>query len=346
MGQFIRTVTGILLAAALLLVVPLVTGHIPLDVGLWLLGLLSSTIGAIHVGFRIRNRRATLTAALLTVFFGLGLLQSIFGLDLLSLSFDGIPGLPAVPFPVIVSPAFLPDWWIAAIFIPAAAIVLLDLGGLFGRRTNVASSQGDNRRYTPLRVGTALTVLGFWGVLLATGITFLQKALVFAPIFEEMLKFGVALLFGLLADIHGRPAFLAIAVAAGSAFGVIEHFYTYPSEGDLQYLVRVVFHGTTCAASMLIALRLATMSTTSSVTGMAPLGSVVAHGANNTLMIPVTLIKATYGLSLGPTVSILLLVPLLIVALFVPKPHLVAVHRTAAGFLGLPTSDTSRPYPD
>jgi hypothetical protein len=101
---------------------------------------------------------------------------------------------------------------------------------------------------SPVYFGAVCAFFGLWAVLLV-GIG-LQRVMVIAPVFEELLKFGVALLVG--SSLFGRSlvARVGVAIVVGSLFGIIEHATTYPLEADGVYLLRTVFHAATTVLSV------------------------------------------------------------------------------------------------
>lgn len=144
--------------------------------------------------------------------------------------------------------SFLPEWWIGPVLLGAGILALL--GVLWNRDTNPYPRPTEIRdiAQSPVYFGLACTVFGLWAVLFV-GIG-IQRVIVIAPIFEEALKFGVALVIG--ATLFGRSTGgrVAAAAVAGLSFGVIEHATTYPTEPDTIYLFRSLFHMTTAILSV------------------------------------------------------------------------------------------------
>ncbi|MHB8605398.1 MAG: hypothetical protein ACYDCK_09095 [Thermoplasmatota archaeon] len=102
---------------------------------------------------------------------------------------------------------------------------------------------------TPLRFAGALALVGLASILFAT-VGFVQRLIIVAPIFEEFLKFGVALALVELVAVRA-PAFrVIVALAPGIAFGVIEHNLTYADENTLHFASRVLFHSGSAALAM------------------------------------------------------------------------------------------------
>ncbi len=116
----------------------------------------------------------------------------------------------------------------------------------------------------PWRFAAVMFGMGFAAVFVRQAPIHLQIILG-APIFEEMVKFGLALLIGLSLSWllrgarmdgwdHWAWGFLRvpIALAVGAGFGVLEHVTTYPSEPDSSYYWRIAFHAISTGASMVV----------------------------------------------------------------------------------------------
>jgi hypothetical protein len=108
---------------------------------------------------------------------------------------------------------------------------------------------------SPLRLAGVFAVLGFFAVFVHQASLELQ-IVVGAPVFEELVKFGLALLavgaiprggrlFPLVALLR-----VAVALAVGAGFGWLEHFVTYAEEPTEVFVGRVLFHGGSTALSM------------------------------------------------------------------------------------------------
>ena len=119
---------------------------------------------------------------------------------------------------------------------------------------------GDARRppaETPLIVRAAVRPLAFGGFLFLLGWLgiFAQRSavrqiVVGAPVFEEMAKFGLALVVVSLLGTRHLVARLPVAWLSGLSFGVFEHFLTYSAEPGYELAVRAAFHAGTCGLSM------------------------------------------------------------------------------------------------
>lgn len=103
---------------------------------------------------------------------------------------------------------------------------------------------------TPLRFATLLFLAGWTGILFQAG--FFQQVVFGAPVFEELAKFGPALLVSTLLRTRSNWVRLPLAWLSGGAFGVMEHYVTYPAEELWVYVERVVFHGGATGLSMLV----------------------------------------------------------------------------------------------
>ncbi|MEA3143909.1 MAG: hypothetical protein QOG31_1233 [Thermoplasmata archaeon] len=117
----------------------------------------------------------------------------------------------------------------------------------------------------PLLWRNAASLSRFAAVLVGLGLfsVFVQQAdlltqLVFgAPVFEEFVKFGLALLaVAWLPRPSGVAALpvlalrMLVAWAVGAGFGILEHALSYSSESVGLSVVRMVFHGTAAGLSM------------------------------------------------------------------------------------------------
>lgn len=101
----------------------------------------------------------------------------------------------------------------------------------------------------PMRLGRILAGVGFLGSLVfAAG--FLHQVVIGAPVFEEMLKFGLALMLVAWWRIGAPAPRLVLAMFPGAAFGVLEHYVTYADEPLSYFADRVLFHSGATALSM------------------------------------------------------------------------------------------------
>jgi hypothetical protein len=109
---------------------------------------------------------------------------------------------------------------------------------------------------TPLHFASVLVGLGFFSVFVDQA-SLLTQLVLGAPVFEEFVKFGLALLLVAWlprpAGVAGAPAVavrMAAAWACGAGFGWLEHTVSYGSEGPGLLMVRMVFHGAAAGLSM------------------------------------------------------------------------------------------------
>ncbi|HUR24490.1 MAG TPA: hypothetical protein VM327_00555 [Candidatus Thermoplasmatota archaeon] len=108
---------------------------------------------------------------------------------------------------------------------------------------------------SPLLLGGVFAVLGSFAVFVQQASIELQ-IVIGAPVFEELVKVGLALLLVGAVPRGGRlfplVALLRIGVAwsVGAGFGWLEHVVTYAGEPQEIFLGRVLFHGGSTALSM------------------------------------------------------------------------------------------------
>lgn len=148
----------------------------------------------------------------------------------------------------IQSSSFLPEWWVVAILVPAG--VLLILGSVVPRHLAPYPKPSGLRAIaiSPVYFGSVCAFLGLWAVLFV-GIS-IQRVVVVAPIFEELLKFGIALVVGSALFDRSLLARIGVAAVVGTLFGLVEHATTYPAESDALYLFRTLFHTMTTVLSV------------------------------------------------------------------------------------------------
>lgn len=116
---------------------------------------------------------------------------------------------------------------------------------------------------------------------------FLFQLVLGAPIFEELLKFGIALL--LAYPLRFRLLRVPVALAVGAGFGWLEHALTYAAEGDRSFMWRVLFHALSTGLSMAVWQGLERMGDVRVRWG-APLGAIFLHYVNNAMAIPLALL--------------------------------------------------------
>jgi len=103
---------------------------------------------------------------------------------------------------------------------------------------------------TPLRYATILFLAGWTGILFQAG--FFQQVVFGAPVFEELAKFGPALILVTLLGVRSNWVRLPLAWLSGAAFGVMEHSVTYAQEPIWVFVERVLFHAGATGLSMLV----------------------------------------------------------------------------------------------
>ncbi len=145
----------------------------------------------------------------------------------------------------------------------------------------------------PFALGGILFGLGFFTVFVDQA-PFLVQVVLGAPIFEEFVKFGLALLLGLLfiALMGGLATrerwrhrawllvMLPAALAIGAGFGILEHAVSYSEEDTFGEFWRIGFHATSTGLSMVTLYAVASWRDPR-VRWFAPLPSIIIHYANN-----------------------------------------------------------------
>ena len=231
----------------------------------------------------------------------------------------------------------LPRWWLAA-FLAAAAIVLgYDLLTVRDRPSYSVPRQWETLPQSPPFFGAAMAFLGLWGVLFV-GLTTVHRIVIVAPIFEEFLKFGLALLGASLCFRRSLRARYAMAVLVGVSFGAIEHAMTYPHEPDAALLFRVCFHSVT--TGLTISLYTAfERAKRAKLVWFSPLLSILLHSVYNTFVVITSLLVVVdrEGIVLGLQLSfgtVVSFVALLATIHTVRRhPLLLRFHEWAAAFI-------------
>ncbi len=169
----------------------------------------------------------------------------------------------------------------------------LDAGGFFQRDDPVSMAHFLHRvAAQPWKFAAVVFGFGFFAVFIRQSNIFFQIILG-APIFEEMVKFGLAMLIStaliwLLGGARLRswesPWWLAIrlpaALAVGAGFGFMEHYTTYASESDWSFFWRVMFHSLATGTSM-IAFQAVLPSADLRVRWLAMVPAIFLHYVNN-----------------------------------------------------------------
>lgn len=112
-----------------------------------------------------------------------------------------------------------------------------------------------------------------------------------APIFEEMFKFGLALL--LVFWIPWGAIRIPMALAIGGGFGVLEHYVTYVEEPNFSYFWRVAFHSLSTGTSMIFYQLMQSRDRLTWPVALAP--SVIIHYVNNTGAVIILLTAPDWG---------------------------------------------------
>lgn len=185
----------------------------------------------------------------------------------------------------IVDPSFdtfLPEWWLAPILVFGAFCVFFGAVTRWGDGPYPLPRGIITIPRSPPIFGAFSTFLGLWAVLFV-GFD-LQRVIIIAPIFEELLKFGLALLIG--STLFGRSFLARVGVAAvvGALFGLTEHAVSYATEPDGVYLFRTIFHGITTMLSVGLYTRFE-QHNHEELLWYAPLLAIVFHFLHNTFVV-------------------------------------------------------------
>lgn len=159
-----------------------------------------------------------------------------------------IKNLIYTDIPRDLSSAALPEWWSGIILVIALIFLLV---GNIRTQSNQYYRKIEHIRLIHLCApvfGFSCALIGLWAVLFV-GFS-IQRIVVIAPLFEELLKFGVALLVGSTLFNRSLAARIGVAIVVGTLFGLIEHSTTYPTEPDYSYVFRTLFHLSTTVLSV------------------------------------------------------------------------------------------------
>lgn len=225
---------------------------------------------------------------------------------------------------------FLPEWWLVPILVFGGSLVLVGALTRWGDGTYPTPRQIIKLPLSPIFFGLFTTFLGLWAVLFV-GIG-LQRAIIIAPIFEEFLKFGIALIIG--SAMFGRSlwARVGIALVVGMLFGLTEHAVSYASEPDTVYVFRTIFHSTSTMLSVGLYTRLE-QSGSVSLLWYAPIVPIIFHFLYNLFVVASTMIlliifdqelvvlPIAYG-----SIAIVIMLALLILSIF-RLSWVIALHK-------------------
>jgi len=225
---------------------------------------------------------------------------------------------------------FLPVWWPAVLLVPAGVLALL--GSVNTRDFSPYPKPTAIRELarSPVYFGAVCAFFGLWAVLFV-GIA-IQRIVVIAPVFEELLKFGVALMVGSALFGRSMAARIGIAVVVGAVFGLVEHATTYPTEADTVYLFRTLFHTMMTVLSVSAYTAFESRGETA-LSWIAPAYSTLFHFFYNTFVVLWAVISVTVygGQTLGAplfyeSVVLLLATVLVLFAVFYRR-GLIALYR-------------------
>lgn len=228
----------------------------------------------------------------------------------------GIAGIPS-------------EWWLAVLLASAGVLTVIGSIEMDEPTPYPKPSELSEIATSPAYFGAVCIFFGLWAVLFV-GIG-IQRVLIIAPVFEELLKFGVALLVGSVLFGRSLVARVGVAVVVGSLFGVVEHATTYPMETDATYLFRTGFHGMTTVLSVSVYTAFEHREETA-LRWIAPVYPVLLHFFNNTFAVLSTVIAVFVPGAANPTVSliygfaVILLTAIVLLLSFVSRSTLVAIH--------------------
>jgi len=200
--------------------------------------------------------------------------------------------------------SFLPSWWMVTLLTGIFLVIIYDVYNYSPVNHSYSRiSFWEDLPRMPILLGVISAVLGLWGMLFIIAGE-VQRIVVVAPIFEELLKFGLAIFLG--TALFGRRLLSRVAIGflIGVLFGVSEHFLTYSAEPDTVYLFRVFFHGMTASLSVAIFVKFEQYDFYH-LMWTAPLLSIGFHFMHNAFAV------ATSILFHGTAVEFLLIIPIL-----------------------------------
>lgn len=138
----------------------------------------------------------------------------------------------------------------------------------------------------PFKMAGIMAGAGFLAVFVNQA-PFLFQLVLGAPIFEELLKFGIALLIAY--PLRFRLLRIPVALAVGAGFGWLEHTITYPGESQGSFYWRIAFHALSPGLAMAVYQGLEPMGDVR-VRWAAPVMPIFIHYVNNALAIPLALL--------------------------------------------------------
>lgn len=224
----------------------------------------------------------------------------------------------------------LPEWWTALFLTPAALLVLIGSIRISDYSAYPKPPSIRSLSSSPVYFGLVSSIFGLWAVLFV-GIS-IQRIIIIAPLFEELLKFGIALLLGSTLFGRSQTARIGIALVIGAMFGIIEHSTTYPMETDTLYLFRTAFH----AMMTILSIKMYTLFESEksiSLQWIAPVYPVMLHFFFNTFNVLIAVISVSVFGSVNSIVpiiygsAILILAAVLLVFSSVYPKAILAIHK-------------------
>lgn len=223
----------------------------------------------------------------------------------------------------------LPEWWITLILSVAGGLILSGLVTSWDFSPYPKPSRMREIPASPPYFGLVCSIFGIWAVMFV-GFS-VQRIIIIAPFFEELLKFGVALLISSVLFGRSRFSRIGTAIVVGSLFGFIEHGTTYSSEPSVSFLFRTLFHMTTTVLSVSVYSAFERHGEPT-FQSLAPVYSILIHFYYNTFVVMSSIILAvgfetSYRMpSLLYGSGVILLVSLLVILSFTRYRILQRIH--------------------
>lgn len=228
---------------------------------------------------------------------------------------------------------FLPRYWFwFFIAVPTMIVLVQRLRSAGALPTRIGPVPGGfpDLPANPVLFGLVAFLIGAIGTLFA-GLTFFQKLVIVAPIFEENAKFGAAVIVLGVLRLRDTPSILALGFIAGACFGFLEHHVSYSTESDLQLVGRTLFHGFSAGLSVMVLVAFyRTFPGHISVRWLSTVPSIAVHSINNLgalLLALVALVFSLFGFTLTVPPFMLFLVALLVglIVWVIRDPYFVAI---------------------
>ncbi len=187
----------------------------------------------------------------------------------------------------------------------------------------------------PFAYAGILFGLGFFTVFVDQA-PFIIQVVLGAPIFEEFVKLGLALILGLVVaamfgGLSGSERWrhrgwllvmLPIALAVGAGFGIMEHALSYSEEGEFGRIWRIGFHASSTGLSMATLYAVASWRDPR-VRWFATLPAIIIHYANNASAVLLTVLSLAAPINDRGVLSALLVlvaIGLMLAFLIAPTP--------------------------